>query len=368
MHWKEAALVLVLAVALLALVTAVGQAQMISSTANTDNQALAGVSKALREATLDNKHKMTLRQEMKGSVGRSFWSDCFKRGLLEPFHAGRLASQGPAGDIRAETSDVQEAGLTQGQCSYTSPKGGELLVTMELKGNNRAVLFCFDSRNWYNYPRKGVLVAWSTGEVEYLAPTAANEKYGITEEEWKEPATKILGVKKPFHRTWQEAECAAFKNAEMPEQDDIDYSAVYRKKGRVVTFKLNAESGGRVENVVFRCTVKDLTETEATVLREVLDEDGKPKGKNSTQEEVVDITDKTCAKPPRGKRVKDSATEIEAAGRKWKVEKWAGKFGGNEESELWMSTEIPGLIVRASTPSMGMTIVLHEFKDPEEEK
>ena len=366
MNAKEAAFATALVAALLAIVVNASQAQLIPSVANSDQQGLVSLVKAMQEVSLDNKHKMTLRQEMRTSVGRGFWSDCFKRKLLDSYYSNSVVSRGPAGDDRAPVESVEEQGLTQGQCSFTSPKGGELLASMELKGNNRAVLFCFDSRNWNNYPKKGVLVAWSQGEVEYLSPESANERYAISADEWKDPAKSILGAKKPFHRTWQEAECAEFKNAEVQEADDIDYSAVYRKKGRVIEFSATMESNGKSETVILRCTVKDLSDTQATVLREVLDEQGVAKGKNSAKEEIIDITDKTCAKPPRGNRVKGSEIEIEAAGRKWKAEKWTGKFTGTEETALWMSTEIPGLIIKAETKSMGSVVVLREFKDPEE--
>lgn len=366
MNVKESGFALALLAALLVVVVNVAQAQLIPSIANSDQQRLVSLVKAMQEVSLDKKHKITLRQEMKSSVGRGFWSECFKRRLLEPYYSNNVVSQGPAGDNKASVESVAEEGLTQGQCSFTSPKGGELLASMELKGNNRAVLFCFDSRNWNNYPKKGVLVAWSQGEVEYLSPESANERYSISADEWKDPAKSILGTKKPFHRTWQEAECSEFKNAEVQEQDDIDYSAVYRKKGRVIEFSATIERDGKTETVILRCTVKDLTDTQATVLREALDEQGVAKGKNNANEEVIDITDKTCAKPPRGNRVKGSETEIEAAGRKWRAEKWTGKFSGTEESALWMSTEIPGLIIKAETKSIGSVIMLREFKDPEE--
>lgn len=71
-------------------------------------------------------------------------------------------------------------------------------------GEERCILLTFNARNWNNYPEEGVIVLWSDGVVgEWLTFDEASENYGITAEEWADPAGKLFGKKAPFQHTYE---------------------------------------------------------------------------------------------------------------------------------------------------------------------
>jgi hypothetical protein len=143
---------------------------------------------------------------MKDHAGCQFWADCFEHGLLDPELARRLVSHSPkTGDFPAEALSLREPGvrLSSEHCSYTAPKASELLRVLSMRGSNRVVMFTYNSRNWRNND-KGVLCVWSDSEgAERLTFDEASSRYGITLEEWDDPAGKLFGKKTPFQHTYE---------------------------------------------------------------------------------------------------------------------------------------------------------------------
>jgi hypothetical protein len=154
-----------------------------------------------------------------------------------------------------------------------------------------------------------------------------------------------------------EPECAAYVNPDAPSKD-IDYNAVFRKKGRSWTFKGTEKRDGKEVTRQLRCTVKEVKDNEATLLAEQLDGEGKVV---EIEERVEDLSVVSLGRPSRCSRSKDAEVEIEAAGKKWKAQKWVQDDG---KRTYWMSTEIPGLVVKAEM-SNGQTLMLVEFKEGE---
>lgn len=363
MNAKEAAFAVALVAALFVALTGVAQAQMFASSSLLDQKNAGELMMGLQQSTIDVQTKKKYKA-MKEISGRAFWSECFKQKVLEAELMGKLASLGSAcGDTPTDGKwlDEEDGKLEQRHCSYTSPKADQISYVLNLKGSKRCVLFTFDSRNWNNYGKKGVAVAWSDGESgDFLSPESAAVAWRISFDDWKEPATKVIGVVRPFDKTFQDSECAAYVNPDAPKKDDTDYNAVYRNKGRSWTFSGTEKHGEKEVARRMRFTVKELKDNEATLLVEQLNDEGEVKPDGS-EEQVVDLNDTSIGRPSRCKVSEDAETEIEAAGKKWKVRKWV-QFDGKRT--YWMSTGIPGLIIKGEM-SNGAKFELIEFKEGE---
>lgn len=139
-------------------------------------------------------------------AGRAFWNEMFRHRILGSENLKNIVSLDSPEDSAAG-SEVFEAGgegLRQNHCSYTSPKANEMLTVSGLKGSQRAVLFTYDRRNWQNYGEKGVIVVFSDSPTpEFLDAAMAELSHGLTANDWASPAA-MFGVKKPFHRTYEE--------------------------------------------------------------------------------------------------------------------------------------------------------------------
>jgi len=361
MNAKEVVFAVALVAALLLVCTGVTHAQMFASSSLLDQKNAGELMMSLQISTLEDVKKKKLKA-MKEIAGRAFWSECLKQKVLDADLMSKLASLGSAcGDTPSDGKwlDEEDGKLDQRHCSYTSPKADQLLMALNLKGRKRSVVLTFDSRNWNNYGNRGVAVAWSDGENgEFMTAVAAEQQFKIAAEDWKDPAAKVIGVMSPFQHTFQDAECAAYVNPDAPKKDDTDYNAVYRKPGRSWTFSGTEKRDGKDIARRMRYTVKEVKDNEATLVVEQLNDEGNVKPDGS-EEETLDLTDPSLGKPTRCKLSDDAETEIEAAGKKWKVRKWV-QFDGKRT--YWMSTEIPGLLIKAETGD-GQTLALTAFKD-----
>lgn len=136
--------------------------------------------------------------------GREFYEHAFKRKLLDAMLVDKICSLNGA-DTPADKSFIDGNGsLPATSCSFTAPKGSDLLSVMARKGSNRTVLITANSRNWNNYPDLGVPVVWSDGETPvFMTFEEANRDWGITREEWDNPAGKLFGKKAPFDKTYE---------------------------------------------------------------------------------------------------------------------------------------------------------------------
>jgi hypothetical protein len=138
--------------------------------------------------------------------GLSFYDFSLKNKLLESDVLGKIVSlTGP--DAKAESTVADhESGipLADNNCSYTAPRADELLAVLKTSGAERTVIITFNARNWDNYPEHGVVVLWSdSSKGEWLTFEEARDEWGITEEEWADPAGKLFGKKAPFQHTYE---------------------------------------------------------------------------------------------------------------------------------------------------------------------
>lgn len=362
MNAREAASAVALVTALLLVITGVAKAQMFASSSLLDQKNVGELKMSLEMSSIEVQNKKKFKA-MKEIAGRAFWSECIKQKVLDAELMGKLASLGSAcGDMPSDGKwlDEENGKLEQRSCSFTSPKAEQLSAVLNLKGSKRTVICSFDSRNWNNYGKKGVLVAWSEGDADFLTENDLVEVWKHPAENWKDPAGKIIGQLKPFDRTFQDAECAAYVNPDAPKKDDTDYNAIYRKKGRSWTFSGTEKRGDKEVTRRVRFTVKDVYDNVATVVTDQLNDEGEIKPDGSDESEI-DLTDASLGRPSRCKLADDAESEIEAAGKKWKVRKWV-QFDGKRT--YWMSTEIPGMIIKGEM-SNGAQMMLAEFKEGE---
>lgn len=149
------------------------------------------------------------RRRLKGppladAAGRAFYEHAFKKGLLDDTLVDKICSLNGT-DRPADKSFIESNGsLPATSCSFTAPRGDQLLSVMSGKGSKRTVVITANSRNWNNYPELGVPVLWSDGEVPvFMTFEEASRDWGITRDEWDDPAGKLFGKKAPFDKTFE---------------------------------------------------------------------------------------------------------------------------------------------------------------------
>ena len=179
--------------------------QFVKAQKDLELKQLGDIQQGLEAASADAKHRRAFAQ-MGEKAGRPFWESCFKRNVLDASLLRKIVSlKSKAGDVAVDSEFVETDGeLPSSACSYTSPKGRDLMSTMNLQGSKKCAAITFDSRNWENYVEFGVPIVWSqSGAPEYLDYAEAAETYKLNKDEWTHPE-KLLGVKKPFHNTFEE--------------------------------------------------------------------------------------------------------------------------------------------------------------------
>lgn len=147
---------------------------------------------------------MLRRDDVYELGGERFYEMAFREGLLDSALLGNVVSLNSTTDAKASREFVDnQQSLPANSCSYTAPKAGELAQLLE-RGQARTVLITFNSRNWNNYSDDGVIIIWADGnDAEFLTFAEANEQFGITAEDWADPAGKLFGRKAPFQYTYE---------------------------------------------------------------------------------------------------------------------------------------------------------------------
>ena len=141
--------------------------------------------------------------------GRSLYEHAFRSHVFVGSHPSKLVSfrSGVDTESKPDWIDNPEKNLPPELCSYTAPRAGELADVLNSK--ERFVVISFNSRNWNNYPDRGVLCAWThfrpgtIAEVSYMTFEDASQDWGITQAEWDDPAGKLFGKKAPFQHTYE---------------------------------------------------------------------------------------------------------------------------------------------------------------------
>lgn len=166
---------------------------------------LGKVTQALELNTNTGRNKSKIKN-MGDASGRAFFNAMFRMGVLEHEYLNKVVSLDSKQDDTADSAVFENngPGLTQTNCSYTSPKAGEYAEVANLKGSKRTVMFTYDTRNWDNYGDKGVIVVFSDSETpDYLDLATAEAQFGIGAADWAK-SQGLIGIKKPFDRTFEE--------------------------------------------------------------------------------------------------------------------------------------------------------------------
>ncbi len=143
-------------------------------------------------------------KDLSSAAGRDFYEAAFKAKLLDDRLLNRMCTLNGT-DTPADPGFLSSDGsLPATSCSYTAPRGGELLSVMSRRAHMRTVLITFNSRNWNNYPNDGVPVVWSNADAPaFMTFEEAENDWGITRAEWDDPAGKLFGKKAPFDHTYE---------------------------------------------------------------------------------------------------------------------------------------------------------------------
>lgn len=137
--------------------------------------------------------------------GSEAWALLMRSGVMDSSLLRKCVSLNSTEDSRPDTEKFLAGEVMDDRwCSYTAPRLDQLADVLSRKGKDRVVVFTFNARNWNNYPGPGALILWSDGDVaEYMHFESAAEYWGITEEEWADPAGKLFGKKAPFQYTYE---------------------------------------------------------------------------------------------------------------------------------------------------------------------
>ncbi|MCA8937372.1 MAG: hypothetical protein KDB68_14330 [Planctomycetes bacterium] len=135
--------------------------------------------------------------------GAKLFGEGVKRGLFDREIILLLAlSGGP--DHAANPDTVAETGqLPADCCSYCSPPASEFLMSLGMKGKRRRVVLCPNARNWVLFGEAVPMIVSDRHEIQWVTWADLSEEFGITEEEWADPAGKLFGKKAPFQHTYE---------------------------------------------------------------------------------------------------------------------------------------------------------------------
>ncbi len=168
---------------------------------------MADIAHALRDVAGDVEGgRQRAKFDVPDTRGREFYETALRQGALEPEIASKLVSVSTTTDLPPDHDWITdpEGELPEGACSYTAPRADRLAELWGRTGCERCVMVCFNARNWDNYGDRGVLVLWSDEHKgEFLTFEEAHKDWGITREEWDNPAEKLFGKKAPFQHTYE---------------------------------------------------------------------------------------------------------------------------------------------------------------------
>lgn len=161
---------------------------------------------AIQQIPIDNKKKKDLTgPTLKDAKGQKFYEQAIKKKLLDSEVVNKLVSLNSKVDSKAGTDWIESGEMPANSCSYTSPKGSDLLAVLNSKGANKTVVLTFNSANWGNYENEGVIVYWSDADTAvYMLADEAQSTYNIDQETFKSNPKDVIGNKKPFNRTYEQ--------------------------------------------------------------------------------------------------------------------------------------------------------------------
>ncbi len=180
--------------------------KLAQASAKLEVKQIGDLMQAIQQIPIDNKKKKTLTEAaLKDAKGQKFYEQCIKKKLLDPEVVNKLVSLNSKVDSKAGTDWIESGEMPPNSCSYTSPKGSDLLSVLNSKGAQKTVVLTFNSQNWNNYENEGVIVYWSDGDTaEYMTADNASSQWNIDATTFKERPNDVIGNKKPFNRTYEQ--------------------------------------------------------------------------------------------------------------------------------------------------------------------
>lgn len=160
------------------------------------------VGHCLREAATERKFQQWAKRNP-ALRGEQFWARALRDQVIDQDMLHKLcALTGP--DMHPHREGfLSQTTKYQAWCSYTSPIAVEV-EGLFAKEKPRCVVVCFNARNWNNRPDLGVMVIWSDSEEpQWLTFEQARADWGITAEQWADPAGQLFGKKAPFQHTYE---------------------------------------------------------------------------------------------------------------------------------------------------------------------
>ncbi|MCF6228863.1 MAG: hypothetical protein L3J82_09445 [Planctomycetes bacterium] len=153
------------------------------------------------ETSSSRKRKLNSKS-LKDIGGHELWGKMIEHQIVAVEISGKLVSLSSLSDIKMDPAAFSS--INPENCSFTLPKTGELREVISSTGKNRCVIITFNSRNWNNVGNDEILVMWSDGQTpEYLTFEYFRDEWGITQDEWADPAGKLFGKKAPFQNTYE---------------------------------------------------------------------------------------------------------------------------------------------------------------------
>ncbi|MCC6575326.1 MAG: hypothetical protein IT462_16240 [Planctomycetes bacterium] len=369
--WRETTLIAAISLALLGIGAGVAEAQWNHSTRFMEQKQLGDLFSGIQCIAASAEAKRKIAKADKELCGRGFFEYCFKNSVLDKdeFLKKCVSLRSLAGDEPSDGKfiDDEKGALPQSACSYATPKMGQLMATLNLRGKHKAVALCFDSRNWLNGGKAGVLVSWTDGDMAtYLDAKTLMGEHNISAEDLGDPGGKVLGKLAPFKWVFEEQASA---DAAAKVREDIkklpSFVEVFKKKGRSWKYKGTPPKGADpkkspIKEFLAQVKVADVSGSIATLNFTFTDEQGNAiEGQKSEHTENLDLSDDLDQRPP-GKAA-EADEEIEIAGKKWKCRLWTFVDVGDVTVKNWMSVDYPGLVVKSEGH---VTVELIEFTEP----
>jgi hypothetical protein len=149
------------------------------------------------------------RKKVLASIRRETWAGAMlfgkgvQNGMFDRELVLLLAMPGGL-DSKAAPDKVVDVGEVPAECcSYCTPPANSLLLSFGCRGRDRRVVLCPDSDHWLLFSGEVPLFFSDAEEVQWTAWQDLEEDYGITAEEWADPAGKLFGKKAPFQFTYE---------------------------------------------------------------------------------------------------------------------------------------------------------------------
>lgn len=157
----------------------------------------------IRVAADAERRKKLAEMRAESWAGAKFFAEGVRQEVFDREIVPLLAIPGGP-DHKADPDRVAESGeMPVERCSYCSPPVNQFIYCLKLKGSRRGVVLCPNARNWVLFEGLVPMIVSDTQEVQWLTWEDFSIDFGITSEDWADPAGKLFGKKAPFQFTYE---------------------------------------------------------------------------------------------------------------------------------------------------------------------